>query len=315
MKKEICEIIAELYPEYDITASDEVKEDFWTELSEKQKYDVNCQYLIEIGTPEYDYIVCWEPGRLDTAEVLTDYDNFYEFDLLWWEYQKKASYEALLESHEWAKETPEKYASDYIETSTANFDKNYNMGYTVSMAGDWFRLIDNGTFIYSSFISAKWHLFYLAEEHIDELQEKHIPYTFRDTDIDTCFNTEDPKERYDAAGREVELESYQTVMRSYTYTQMADDIDTLLLQYHDELTGTTFRYDVGYTDDEDFDPFTNFVFFDVESLKRVKTKQFLKTFKDAAGDYTVFDRLIAELLKIVSARFDTIYTENKKLFD
>ena len=48
------------------------------------------------------------------------------------------------------------------------------------------------------------------------------------------------------------------------------------LKYETELSGKTFRIDTGYT--EPFDPFTDFIFFDTQSLKNVSPKKFLTTF-------------------------------------
>ena len=76
MKPEIDTLLQEKYPEYKDMLEDE-RDDFWDDLDDKEKYNINKEYLKLIANPNYDYLMCWEPGRFDTDEQATDYDNFY----------------------------------------------------------------------------------------------------------------------------------------------------------------------------------------------------------------------------------------------
>ncbi len=214
MRKEIEELLAELYPIFKDITDDDAKDDFWRDLSEKEKYDVNSTYLKQVGNPEYDYLVCWEPGRLDNDVEITDYETFYEADYDWWEFQKKSRWESIEDMKEWMEKNPAQTTPERVAQSINSFNDSYSSGYSIYLSGDWYRLIENDVFIYSQMISAKWYLFYEAERFLDDLQEENIPYSFKDDDnFLSTLNERDPRKIYNANGRELELDSYQHKIR------------------------------------------------------------------------------------------------------
>lgn len=315
MKKEIDNILAEMFPEYDIEASDDAKDEFWENLTEKQTYDVNHQHLLATHDPQYDYLVCWEPGRFGDDEQVTDYNNFYEIDKDWWEFQKQAQWDSIEDMKKWMENDPKRWSPETVANSINRYNKEYENGYSMYMSGDWYRLIDNGVFLYSQFISAKWYLYYLAEYYLDDLQEEHIPYTFRDDDFLNTLNENDPTKRYKANGRELELDSYKTKIREYQSNGLIDYLDFLVVKYKRVFSGKTFRFDKGYEEGEDFDPFTDFIFYDEESLLNVSPKDFLKTFNSVQVSFDDFNVMIEEMKIKVKENFDLIYNENKSKFN
>ena len=216
MKPEIDDILVKLYPVYKdlpevdfINDQDDVytKDDFWDDLSNKEKYNVNSLYLKMIGDPKHDYIMCWEPGRFDENEAVTDYTNFYDVDYKWWEFQKNANWSNIEDQKKMMMSGSKTYTPEKVAESINSFNDEYSE-YKISMTGDWYRLIERDTFIYAEMISLKWYLFYKAEFFLDSLQDEHIPYELKDADFETLLNTRDPEEKYNAAGREKELESF-----------------------------------------------------------------------------------------------------------
>ena len=210
MKPEIDDILVKLYPVYKdlpeadfINDQDDVytKDDFWDDLSNQEKYNVNSLYLKMIGDPKHDYIMCWEPGRFDENEAVTDYTDFYDVDYKWWEFQKNANWSNIEDQKKMMLSGSKTYTPEKVAESINSFNDEYSE-YKISMTGDWYRLIERDTFIYAEMISLKWYLFYKAEFFLDSLQDEHIPYELKDADFETLLNTRDPEEKYNAAGRE-----------------------------------------------------------------------------------------------------------------
>ena len=313
MKKEIEFILEETFPDYDIHADEETKDDFWYDLTDQQKYDINNKHLKKVGNPKYDYLLCWEPGRFDTDVEVTDYNNMYEVDYEWWEFQKNARMESIEDYKKRVAANPEKYSTEKTDDYIKTYSREYNEGYKIYLAGDWYRLIDNGVFLYSQFISAKWFMFYEAESLLDELQEKNIPYTFRDEDFMVSLRQTDPTKIYDAGGRELELDSFKDKISEYQKNDLIPYIDYMISKYSRVFSGRTFRQDKGYSE-EDFDPFTDFIFYDEESLKMVSPKAFLKTFNNRKLDFKEFQMMVEEFKLKVEEDFDRIYDENRRRY-
>lgn len=317
MRKEIEDLLVELYPSFkDIAADDDdAKDDFWRELPDREKYDVNSKYLKQIGNPEYDYLVCWEPGRLDNDVEVTDYETFYEVDYDWWEFQKKSRWESIEDMQEWMEKNPAQTTPERVAQSINSFNDAYSDGYSIYLSGDWYRLIENDVFIYSQMISAKWYLFYEAEKYLDDLQEENIPYSFKDDDdFLNTLNERDPRKIYNANGRELELDSYQNKIREYQNNALLSHIDSIIRKYKRVFSGKTFRVDKGYEPGENFDPFTDFIYFDEESLRNVRPKKFLKDFGANQIAFVEFEKMIDELKDIVKQDFEKIYNANKVRF-
>lgn len=323
MKPEIDDILSNLYPEYaELPDEDMVnplpddvytKDDFWDDLSEKEKYDVNAAYLRVLGKPEYDYLVCWEPGRFDNDDDAINYTSFYDIDVKWWEFQKQAMWDSIEDSKKWMEQGSKTHTAERVAQSINRFHEDY-AEYKMYMTGDWFRLIENDVFLYSQMIGAKWYIFYKMETLLDDLQEENIPYSFREgDDLLASINEPDPEKRYDAGGREKELESYHTKIRKYTSEELLPKIDKILEKYNRVLSGKTFRVDRGY-EAENFDPFTDFIFFDEQSLKNVNPQKFLNTFKNNQVDIFELDRIISELQDDVAKDFERIYNENRSRY-
>lgn len=318
MRQEIEDLLVEMYDNFPKDASEDTKSDFWSDLSDLEKYKVNEKHLRQIGNPEYDYLVCWEPGRFNEDENVTDFDTMYDVDLSWWEFQKQARWESIEDMKQWMEKNPSRTTPESVAKSINAFNDEYDKGYNIYLSGDWYRLIENEIFLYSQFISAKWYLFYEAENFLDELLEKHIPHTFRDNDDLLNFisniNERDPRKIYEASGRELELDSYKDKIRDYQSNDLIKRINFIIKKYSIVFSGKTFRVDTGYTQGEDFDPFTNFIFFDEESLKNVFPKKFLKTFKQNQLDFVEFDKMTNELKDLVLQDFNKIYMMNKLKF-
>jgi len=314
MRPDIETLLAEEFPDFASITDEEAKDDYWRDLSDQDKYRINEKYLRQIGNPEYDYLVCWEPGRFDNDEQVTDYPTMYEVDYSWWEFQKKARWESIEDMKEWMEKNPVQTTPERVAESINSFNSEYKDGYSIYLSGDWYRLIENNVFIYSQFISAKWYLFYQMEEYLDTLQEQHLPYKFKnDDDFLATLNERDPRKIYEAGGRELELDSYQDKIRNYQNNHLLNHIDFIIRKYSRVFSGKTFRVDRGY-DPDDFDPFTDFIFFDEVSLSNVETKRFLKTFAENQIDFIEFQKMIDELKDLVLCDFERIYNSNRLKF-
>ncbi len=313
MKPDIDQILQKKYPDYSELVTDDEKDDFWDNLDNKETYQINKEYLMLIANPSYDYLMCWEPGRFDNNELATDYDDFYTIDYAWWEFQKRASWNSIEEYKKWMEQGSKTWTPEVVAKSINDFHERYK-NYSIYMTGDWYRLIDNDTFLYAQLISLNWFIYYKLEIYLDDLEDSHIPYTFKNDDLTNLFNEKDPEKIYDAKGREKELESFKDKMRKYQINELSSIIDSTLSKFTDTLTGKTFRIDTGY-DADNFDPFTDFIFFDIQSLKNVSPKEFLKTFKEHQVDASIIEKIIDELKLVIFNDFKRIYNDNYKKFN
>jgi hypothetical protein len=315
MKPEIDQIIGEMFPEYRLLADEEAKDDFWSDLNEHQTYAVNREYLLRTENPEYDYLVCWEPGRMNDEESIFDYPTFYEFDVRWWEFQRDATWETIEDMKKWMEGGSKHHTPETVAKAINDHNERYKE-YEMYCTGDWFRLMEGETFIYAQMISAKWYVFYHLENLIDDMLDSHIPWEFKGDREDwlKAINADTPEETYEAGGRERELEGMKKKIRDYTNTTLLEMIETNLKKY--PYSGKTFRYDRGYveTETEKFDPFTDFIFYDVESLKNVRTKHFLEDFKANQGNSTDLDEIIVDLKEMVAGDFERMYNENRSRY-
>ena len=315
MKKTIHDILTKNYPEYSDLCTDDDRDDFWSNLNNTEKYKVNSEYLRLTENPEYDYLVCYEPGRMDTDEKVTDYDTMYDVDYKWWKFQRDTQWESIEESKKMMEQGDKHSSPERIASMINSFNERYDT-YQIYMSGDWFRLIENDVFIYAQFISAKWYLFYIAEDFLLNLQEENIPYTFVETDDPLgSFDEDDPKKIYDAAGREHELKKFKDEIRKYQSHDLLTHIDYLIAKYKRVFSGKTFRFDSGYEPGEKFDPFTDFIFYDEQSLTNVSPKKFLKTFKENQGNFSDFEIMIGELKDQLTEDFYRLYNKNKARFN
>ena len=308
MKPELEDIIGGMFSEFKLLKDEEAKEDFWSDLTESQSYAINKEYLLRTEKPEFDYLVCWEPGRLNENETIFDYPTFYEFDYKWWEFQKEASLESIEEMKKWMENGSKHYTPETISMAMDNHNKKFK-NYEMNCTGDWFRLMDGNTFIYAQMISAKWYIYDHLEKTIDELIEKNIPWKFKG-DIENwlnAINSNIPEETYEANGRERELESLKTKLNEYNNNELLDIIQNEL--DNNNYSGKTFRFDRGYSVDN-FDPFTDFIFYDIESLKNIRTKSFLKDFKENQEDSVKLDKIIEKLKLKITDDFKKKYEEN-----
>lgn len=315
MKKTTNDILIDKFGVTYESLSDDEKDDFWSELPDIEKYELNQQYLLENENPEYDYLVCWEPGRFGDDEVVTDFETMYEVDYQWWEFQKQARWESIEEMRNYMEHGNPLYDAQQIADSINSHNEEYDKGYSIYLTGDWYRLIENGRMLYSQFIAAEWYLYHELETLLDDLQEEHIPYTFVDDAINFMSSNRhnyQEGDQYNAGGREKELVGYNSKIRKYQSGVMVDKIKDALKKHADKFTGKTFRTDRNYDKGlETFDPFTDFIFYDEQSLKNVKTKKFLKTFTEHQVDFSEFLNILNDLKKIVSEDFKEIYEANK----
>ena len=324
MNEKIEQILEDKYPEYkklpivtDINADENPREDFWDDLTEHETYDVNAEFLRQTGNSEYNYLTCWEPGRLDDEkESLFDYPTFYEFDVAWWQYQKDARYESVNDYKKWMEEGSDHWTPEKVAKIINDLEDEYSKGYSIYCSGDWFRLIEDGVFIYAQVISAKWYMFYELENYISDLQNALLPYNLNDDlDFGVLLNEDDPEKKYKANGREKELDELQTLIHKYQATELITVIDTEIAK-HSDLSGSTFRFDRGYeeTETEKFDPFTDYIFWDEQSLKNVGTKTFVNDFKSHQKDNSNLNEIIVELKKKIESDFMEIYDANKSRY-
>jgi len=318
-------ILEEKYPEYaklpivdDIHADENPRDDFWSDLTEQDTYDVNAEFLKRTGNPKYDYLTCWEPGRLDDEkEALFDYPTLYEFDLEWWKFQKQAQYDSVEECRQWMEKGSEHWTPEKVANSINSLEEQYKDGYSIYCSGDWFRMIDNGVFLYAQIISAKWYIYYELERTISNLQDDMLPYSLNEEDMsfEELLNEDDPEKKYKADGREKELNTLQEAIRKYEGQPLIDLIDNEISN-HSELSGVTFRFDRGYveTETEKFDPFTDFIFWDEQSLKAVRTKHFLEDIKEVSEPNSIMTKIIETLKEAVKKDFMVFYDENKSRY-
>ena len=324
MNDTIEKILEEKYPEYkllpivnDINADENPREDFWNNLSTIETYDINAQYLKVIGNAKYDYLMCWEPGRLDDEnESIFDYPSLYEFDYKWWEFQKEAEYKNLEDLKDWMEKGSEYWTPERVAESINRVEERYADGYSIYCSGDWFRMIENDTFLYSQIISAKWFIYYELEQYIDNLQEKLLPYSLNEDDYDfeTLLNEDDPTKRYKANGRELELESLKKLIGKYLNTSLLPLIEKFMKTKN--FNGFGFRFDRGYdrSDPKNFDPFTDFIFWDEDSLKSVRLTNFLEDFSKIRQDDALLLEFIESIKKQVKKDFMDIYNDNASRF-
>jgi len=188
--------------------------------------------------------------------------------------------------------------------------------YKIYLTGDWYRLYDGDTFLYSQFVAARWYIYYQCENPLETLREESIPHSYNilGNDIIPWLNERDPKKLYSANGRELELAAYMEVERNYQFDKLLDIVDKVIERYSIVLTGKTFRLDTGYSE-ENFDPFTNFIFFDEKSMYSVSPKRFLGTFKACQADFSELQKVIDEALEIVKRDQQQFYLENKMKFN
>lgn len=311
MKPDFDTVIGSIYSEYNAITDEDEKETFWYNLSDKDKYLFNKEYLIQTQKPEYDYLVCWEPGRLDENESICNFNNMYEFDYAWWTFQKEAELDSINQMKKWMENGSEYHTPDKVARAINYYEEKYNE-YSMYCTGDWIRLIENDTCIYGQLISAKWYIYYELEMLLDDLIDKQIPWTFKgDTSnwLD-AINANTPEDTYEAKGRERELERLKKEVSKLLNETILNSLDERLKAYG--LDGKTFRYDRGYEDTENanFDPFTDYIFMDVESLKNIDPKHFVNDFKKYQGDSVDFDKIILDFKEQTIRDFKEIYDIN-----
>lgn len=322
VSKIVEQILEEKYPEYkklpivaDINAEENPRDDFFDDLSEKERYDINAEALKKIGKTEYNYLECWEPGRLDTDETIFDFETLYEFDYKWWEFQKNAEYGSIEELKQYMVKGSNTWTPEKIADSMNRFEEKYKNGYSIYMSGDWFRLFDdNDIFLYSQFISLEWYLYYELESFVDNLRESALPYELNDKEFDfqTLLNENDPEKKYKANGREQELDSLQDLIRDYEVNKLSKKIKQTI-KNHPDIAGKAFRVDIGY-DEKKFDPFTHFIFVDESTLKAIRTKHFLDDFNKLKEDEKVLENILSELKESVKNDFEEFYETNRKRY-
>lgn len=315
MTKTREEIVQEMFGVDYASLTEEQQEEFWDKLSDIEKYDLNQQWLLENENPEYDYLVCWEPGRFGDDDVVTNYETLYDVDLAWWEFQKQARWESIEESKQWMQNPNSHTTAENVAESINSFNKEYDKGYSIYLTGDWYRLIENDKMLYSQFIAAEWYLYHEIESMIDDLQEELIPYEFKKDDDFLSNLGNGNGSQYNAYGREKELVSYNNLINAYQRNKLFERIKEVMPRYSDKFTGKTFRTDRDYDKAEKtFDPFTDFIFFDEQSLKNVETKQFLKTFTEHQLDFSELLVMLNELKEICKSDFYEIYNANHAEF-
>ena len=324
MNDSIEKILEDNYPEYkllpiidDINAEENPREDFWDNLTSIETYDINAQYLKEIGNEKYDYIMCWEPGRLDDEnESFFDYPTLYEFDYKWWEFQKEAEYEAVEDCKKWMEQGSEHWTPERVARSINRLEEKFADGYSMYCSGDWFRMIDNGVFLYAQIISAKWFIYYELENYVSELQDELLPYSLNQDDYDfqELLNEDDPTKKYKANGRELELEALQELIRDYESNGLINLIDKSMTE--ENFQGAGFRFDRNYDreDPKNFDPFTDFIFWDEDSLKAVRPTDFLEDFSKIRADGSMLIDFIDDIRKQVKIDFMEFYNANSSRF-
>jgi len=325
MNNILDKILEEKYPEYAKlpvihNINDEnPREDFWFSLTKKEIYDVNLEFLKRTGNPKFDYITCWEPGRLNgNNESLFDYSTFYEFDLAWWEFQKEDRYKSVNEYKKWMEQGSSYWTPERVARIINDLEEEYKDGYSIYCKGDWFRMIENGKLLYAQLISAKWYIYSVLEMYIDEMREDLLPYSLNeDMDFQQILNCDDPTIKYKADGREIELASLQEAIGKYEGKSLIDLIDRMMAEFKDDYKGYTFRFDSGYelnNPDEKFDPFTDFIFWDEQALKNVRTTNFLEDFTKIQQESKLLEDLITGVKAKVHDDFMKIYNENKSRY-
>lgn len=312
-KVDIDDITATYFPEY-AKLSDDDKYDFWHDLSDKDKYLINYDYIIANGNPDYNYLMCNEPGRLDKLETLFDYPSMYEFDKSWWEFQRDSIWEEIEKQKKEMEKGSKFHTPLKVSKSINNFNEQYKE-YSIYCSGDWFRMIDNDVLLYSQVISVKWFIFYEIELYLDELQEATIPYKMNDDlEFMTLLNESNPSIKYKANGREYEVDELNSLMTKYLNNDVLEIIESKIKE--SSLHGVTFRCDRGYDNDSEaeFDPFTDFIFLDEESLRSVRLTHFLSDFKSIQKPFEILTELVESVKSIVTTDFERIYEENRTKF-
>ncbi len=170
--------------------------------------------------------------------------------------------------------------------------------------------------MYAQIISAQWYIYYELESVISDLQNEHLPYSLNEKDMEfiELLNESDPEKKYLAGGREKELDSLQDLIRKYEGQPLLDLISKYMKTVN--YSGGTFRFDRGYkeTPTEKFDPFTDYIFWDEQSLKNVRTTHFLEDFKKVQLTGPKLNDLICGMKVEVEKDFMEFYNENKSRY-
>lgn len=320
------QVVRELYPDKAAEYADDAEKfDEWIDdLDEYSRYKINETVLLRYALPETDYIYCTEPGRTDSDDPkeLFKFETMYDFDLDWWKFQKKAELDSIEDSKKYIGKsnicTPESIAE-----SLNRFHERY-AEYSPRMYGDWFRIMENGHMLYSAMMCLNSFLRDEMERFIDDLQENNIPYTWNESkhSLAALLNMNDPKEKYSAGGREVELNELLKELSRYSSDHLDNRIDDYLKTQ--DINGKLYRYDRGYIgiensrstegweNEEKFDPFTYFIFTDIGSLKSVRLAHFLEDFNKGENPYSEVSLMVADLKKIIESDFMQIYEKNRK---
>jgi len=299
----------EKYPHVsDMNSSDDEFDDFLNDLDKKELYKAHEYLLKKLGTKEANYIACMEPGRLADGEHFFDYPTLFEFDEKWKEFQLSdlSRVEYLYRANEESIYDGIKESKNYIESL-----RNRN---NIYMQGDWFRLIDeDDKMLYATFISAYYYLLDYAEDTLSSYIEELIPYDLVDDEDLLLESFNNPEINvYKANGREKELD-YLTKL---SYRFLSKKIPKIIRKLIDDerCKGKGFRVDEGY-DGEKFDPITHFIFWDAESLKSVRTTNFLNDFNKIKSDNKCLEDIENKLNKYIRKEFGEIAQKVKVLFE
>lgn len=289
-------ILLKRFPEY-AGLNEEDKDDFFGDLDDAAKYEVNQEACTIDGIGE-DKIVCTEPGRMPEGKTLLDYVNIMKWDKEDWEFQR----ESRLKLAEDCKD-PEKRKKAVQEVF-----EDYEI-YSLTLWGEWIRLIEKSRMIYGNLWSLSAYLQDLMDEWLTDWIRHAIPYDIEHQYVDSDDKSHGVCREVEfitkANGREKELDALQKKVWAYEKEKGLERIQNTLNQAN--LRGCTFRID---NFENSYDPCSEFILADEEVAQEITFEYFLRDFQRFQKPKSLIDPVVEDLKKAVRNDFLTIYREN-----
>jgi hypothetical protein len=301
-------IMAGCFPAYhQITASNEEKlikkqNNFWDNLSSKEKYKINYLLLKQEGKKKFNYLYCSEPGRLEHHEDILDYETVYDFDKSNWDYQERCSLADIKQDKKALKKGKEHVTEQSIAEAEAYHSHHYAQ-YTYTHGGDWIRWIEGKQLYYGEIVSAHLYIKEKVEQDLNKLIARQIPHMFWNP-----FGEPKPKkigkELYTyslgeirAAGREKELEEIEQWARWFILNKLPLEITQALSQY----SGMTFRH--SKKSNKPWKGFDSLIIADAQAAEQVHIKTLLQDFREREQPIGILKNIISQI------NMNTVYPE------
>lgn len=282
-KVSVDDIIKTKYPNYANMSEDE-QDDFWDELSESEKYEIN-QKTTEANGFGQNCLYCNEIGRGNFKE----FSNLLEWDIADWNVQRDLC----------------------LKDQYMSFDRGeYN--FDTGMFDEWIRLIENSKLVYGSLRTLYAHLWWIMEDIVFDVENEIVPHDIEwhptpkvvHEDGEQCLCNEITLV-VNAYGREDEYEKISSLRNKYIENNGRGS--ELVKQSAQGFTGT-FRVD---NFENPTDPYSIFIVCDRETLGKIKPESFLNDFHSNATSAPVLNELTEKFKKIIENDFREYINSNK----